>query len=61
MGTRLNFNMTFHPHTDGQTKHLNQILEDILQAYALEFPRSWDSHVHLMEFAYNKVFRLPLG
>ncbi|XP_038874872.1 uncharacterized protein LOC120067371 [Benincasa hispida] len=43
------FNTSFHPQTDGQTERLNQILEDMLRACAIEFSRSWDAHLHLME------------
>ncbi|KAL0534336.1 hypothetical protein IC582_028626 [Cucumis melo] len=61
MGTRLDFCTAFHPQTDGQTERLNQVLEDMLRAWALEFPGSWDSHLHLMEFAYNNSFQATIG
>ncbi|KAL4038688.1 hypothetical protein IC575_002311 [Cucumis melo] len=61
MGTRLDFSLTFHPQTDGQTERLNQVLEDMLRACALEFPGSWDSHLHLMEFAYNNSYQATIG
>ncbi|KAL0537606.1 hypothetical protein IC582_026589 [Cucumis melo] len=61
MGTRLDFSTAFHPQTDGQTERLNQVLEDMLWACALEFPGSWDSHLHLMEFAYNNSYQATIG
>ncbi|KAL0559106.1 hypothetical protein IC582_003696 [Cucumis melo] len=60
MGTRLDFSTAFHPQTDGQTERLNQVLEDMLRACALEFPGSWDSHLHLMEFAYNNSYQATI-
>ncbi|KAA0062720.1 pol protein [Cucumis melo var. makuwa] len=57
MGTRLDFSTAFHP----QTERLNQVLEDMLRACALEFPGSWDSHLHLMEFAYNNSYQATIG
>ncbi|KAA0048435.1 pol protein [Cucumis melo var. makuwa] len=59
--TRLDFSMAFYPQTDGQTERLNQVLEDMLRACALEFPSSWNSHLHLMEFAYNNNFQATIG
>jgi hypothetical protein len=35
MDIRKNFNFSYHPQTDGQTERVNQILEDMLRAYAL--------------------------
>ncbi|KAL0546479.1 hypothetical protein IC582_016389 [Cucumis melo] len=61
MGTRLDFSTAFHPQIDGQTERLNQVLEDMLRACALEFPGSWDSHLHLMEFAYNNSYQATIG
>ncbi|KAL0556992.1 hypothetical protein IC582_005510 [Cucumis melo] len=61
LGTRLDFNIAFHPQTEGQTERLNQVLEDMLRACALEFPGSSDSHLHLMEFAYNNSFQATIG
>ncbi|KAL0551917.1 hypothetical protein IC582_011010 [Cucumis melo] len=61
MGTRLDFSTAFHPQTDGQIERLNQVLEDMLRVCALEFPGSWDSHLHLMEFAYNNSYQATIG
>ncbi|TYJ96004.1 pol protein [Cucumis melo var. makuwa] len=61
MGTRLDFSTAFHPQTDDQTERLNQVLKDMLRACALEFPGSWDSHLHLMEFAYNNNYQATIG
>ncbi|KAL0537248.1 hypothetical protein IC582_026223 [Cucumis melo] len=61
MGTRLDFSTAFHPQTDGQTERLNHVLEDMLRACALEFPGIWDSHLHLMEFAYNNSYQATIG
>lgn len=37
LGTQLQFSMTFHPQTDGQTKWTIQTLEDMLRAYVIDF------------------------
>ncbi|TYK04826.1 pol protein [Cucumis melo var. makuwa] len=58
--TRLDFSTAFHPQTDGQIERLNKILEDMLRAFVLEFSGSWDSHLHLMEFAYNNRYQATI-
>ncbi|KAA0035505.1 hypothetical protein E6C27_scaffold285G001580 [Cucumis melo var. makuwa] len=57
----LDFSTDFHPQIDDQTEMLNQILEDMLRACVLEFSGSWDSHLHLMEFAYNNSYQATIG
>ncbi|KAA0067040.1 pol protein [Cucumis melo var. makuwa] len=61
LGTRLDFSTAFHPQSDGQTERLNHVLEDMLQACVLEFSGSWDSHLHLMKFAYNNSYQATIG
>ncbi|KAL0539397.1 hypothetical protein IC582_023609 [Cucumis melo] len=58
---RLDFSIDFHPQTDGQTERLNKVLKDMLRACVLEFSESWDSQVHLMEFAYNNSYQATIG
>lgn len=45
LGTRLNFSTAYHPQTDGQTGRVNQILEDMLRACALDYGKSWDKNL----------------
>jgi hypothetical protein len=53
MDTKLNFSLTYHAQTDGQTERVNQILEDMLRAYALKDKKSWDKCLPYVEFSYN--------
>ncbi len=60
MGTRLNFSTAYHPQTDGQTERVNQILEDMLRACALDFGKSWDKSLPYVEFSYNNSYQASL-
>jgi transposase InsO family protein len=57
LGTILEFSTTFHPQTDGQTERVNQILEDMLRACALDYGSSWDANLPYVEFSYNNSYQ----
>ena len=61
MGTRLHFSTFFHPQTDGQSESTIQTLEDMLRACVIDFKGSWDTHLSLMEFAYNNSYQSSIG
>ena len=61
LGTRLNFNTTFHPQTDGQSERLIQVLKDMLWGCVMEFIGSWDRYIPLMEFVYNNSYQSSIG
>jgi transposase InsO family protein len=51
LDTQLRFSSAYHPQIDGQTKRVNQILEDKLRACALQYGRSWDNSLSYAEFS----------
>ncbi|KAL0560461.1 hypothetical protein IC582_000866 [Cucumis melo] len=61
MGTGLKFSTSFHPQTDGQSERTIQTLEDMLRACVLQLKGSWDTHLPLMEFAYNNNYQSSIG
>jgi len=56
-GTKLNFSNSSHHKIDGQTKRVNQILEDMLRACVLEFQGKWEDDLPLVEFSYNNSYQ----
>ena len=44
---------TFHHQTDGQSKRVIQVLEDLLNTCVLEFGGNWEEHIALVKFTYN--------
>jgi hypothetical protein len=56
LDTKLLHSSAYHPQTSGQTERVNQILEDMLWACALEFPQKWDDCLPLAEFSYNNSY-----
>src|SRR5882724_12531876 len=53
LGIKANLLTAYHPETDGQTKHVNQILEQYLQVYVNYQQDNWVNLLPLAEFAYN--------
>jgi hypothetical protein len=60
MDTRLNFSSAYHLQMDGQTKRVNQILENMLRAGALKDKKSWDKCLPYAEFSYNNSYQESL-
>jgi hypothetical protein len=60
MDMKLNFSSAYHPQTDGQTERTNQVLEDMLRAYALKHGGSWDKSLPYAEFSYNNSYQASL-
>jgi transposase InsO family protein len=57
LDTKLHFSSAYHPHSDGQTEMVNQILEDVLRACALQYGRRWNKSLPYAEFSYNNSYR----
>jgi hypothetical protein len=60
LDSQLHFSSAYHPQTDGQTERVNQILEDMLRACALQSGRSWDKSLPYAEFSYNNSYQESL-
>jgi transposase InsO family protein len=60
LDTQLCFSSAYHPQIDGQIEGLNQILEDMLRACALQYVRSWDRSLSYAEFSYNSSYQESL-
>jgi hypothetical protein len=60
LDTQLRFSSAYHPQTGGQTERVNQILEDMLRACALQYGRSWDKSLSYAKFSYNNSYQESL-
>jgi len=52
---QLHFTSGYHPEDNGQTKHMNQTLEQYLRIYCNYQQDNWSELLPLVEFAYNNV------
>jgi hypothetical protein len=58
--TKLDFSSAYHPQADGQTKRVNQVLEDILRACVLTYGKNWEDNLAFAEFSYNNGYHTSL-
>jgi hypothetical protein len=56
-GRNLNFITTYHLESDGKTKRVNQVIENMLRMYVMDKPSKWEDYLHLVEFAYNNGYQ----
>ena len=54
--TKINFNTSYHPETDGQTERKKLVIEDMLRMYVIERPTRWEDYLHMVDFAYNNGY-----
>ena len=57
----LNLDTIDHPKIDGQTKRVNQVLENMLRAYVSKNQTDWEHDLPLIEFAYNNAKHVSTG
>jgi hypothetical protein len=58
--TKLDFSSAYHPQTNGQTKRVNQVLEDMLRACVLTYGKNWEDNLAFAEF-YNNGYHTSLN
>ncbi|GKD21762.1 putative reverse transcriptase domain-containing protein, partial [Tanacetum coccineum] len=60
LGTQLDMSTAYHPQTDGQSERTIQTLEDMLRACVMDFGKTWDRHLPLIEFSYNNSYHTSI-
>ena len=61
LGTKLSMSTAYHPQTDGQTERANRTLLQGLRAYTNAHHDDWDSHLPVLELAYNNSVHASTG
>nr|GEY43145.1 hypothetical protein [Tanacetum cinerariifolium] len=60
LGTQLDMSIAYHPQTDGQSERTIQTLKDMLRVCVLDFGKSWDRRLPLVEFSYNNSYHTSI-
>ncbi|GKD59455.1 putative reverse transcriptase domain-containing protein [Tanacetum coccineum] len=60
LGTRLDMSTAYHPQIDGQSERTIQTLVGMLRACVLDFRKSWDRHLPLVELSYNNSYHTSI-
>ena len=61
LGVKLRMSTANHPQTDGQTEHMNRVVENTLRAFANHRQTNWDELLPLCQFAINNSFQTSTG
>ena len=59
--TTTNISTTYHPQTDGQTKRINQEIEQYLHLFINYRQTDWNQWLSCAEFAYNNKVQTSTG
>jgi hypothetical protein len=60
-GIAQNLSTAFHPQTDGQTEHVNSVLEQYLRGYCNYQQDNWAELLSMAEFSYNNKVSATTG
>ncbi|SPC64593.1 related to TY3B TY3B protein [Ustilago sp. UG-2017b] len=55
LGIENHFSSAYHPQSDGQAEHVNQVLEQFLRGYSNHLQTDWSDLLPLAEFSYNNA------
>nr|GEY32442.1 putative reverse transcriptase domain-containing protein [Tanacetum cinerariifolium] len=60
LGTRLDMSTAYNLESNGQSERNIHTLEDMLRACVIDFEKSWDRHLPLVEFSYNNSYHTSI-
>ncbi|GJS04119.1 putative reverse transcriptase domain-containing protein [Tanacetum coccineum] len=60
LGIEVNMSNAYHPEMDGLSERTIQTLKYMLRACVIDFGKSWDRHLPLVEFSYNNSYHASI-